>query len=94
MAWDYANAGGRVNKGRVIVEGFVDFEYEITLLTVRARNPDGEVGTYFCAPIGHVQVAGDYVESWQPQPMSPAALAAGLARALEHHAAGAAYNDA
>ncbi|MBN8442646.1 MAG: formate-dependent phosphoribosylglycinamide formyltransferase [Thauera sp.] len=74
-AWDYAAAGGRVNQGRVIVEGFVDFDYEITLLTVRARDASGEVQTYFCEPIGHVQVSGDYVESWQPQPMSAAALA-------------------
>jgi phosphoribosylglycinamide formyltransferase 2 len=73
-AWDYANAGGRVNKGRVIVEGFVDFEYEITLLTVRAMGVQGEVETHFCAPIGHVQVNGDYVESWQPQAMRPEAL--------------------
>ncbi|MBN8884168.1 MAG: formate-dependent phosphoribosylglycinamide formyltransferase [Rudaea sp.] len=74
-AWDYALAGGRVNHGRVIVEGFIDFDYEITLLTVRACNGAGEIETQFCAPIGHVQVAGDYVESWQPQPMSPRALA-------------------
>ena len=74
-AWDYANAGGRVRKGRVIVEAVVDFDYEITLLTVRARNADAEVQTHFCAPIGHVQVNGDYVESWQPQAMSQAALA-------------------
>ena len=74
-AWDYAASGGRVNSGRVIVEGFVDFDYEITLLTVRARAADGEVHTYFCEPIGHRQVAGDYVESWQPQPMTAAALA-------------------
>lgn len=74
-AWDHAAAGGRVNQGRVIVEGFIDFEYEITLLAVRARDAGGEVRTYFCEPIGHVQVAGDYVESWQPQAMSPAALA-------------------
>jgi len=73
-AWDYAMAGGRVNRGRVIVEGFIDFEYEITLLTVRARNVAGKIETTFCAPIGHVQVAGDYVESWQPHPMSPRAL--------------------
>lgn len=72
-AWDYAASGGRVNAGRVIVEGFIDFDYEITLLTVRARDAAGTVQTYFCEPIGHVQVAGDYVESWQPQPMSPAA---------------------
>jgi phosphoribosylglycinamide formyltransferase 2 len=73
-AWDYAMAGGRVSHGRVIVEGFIDFDYEITLLTVRARAVDGEVQTHFCEPIGHVQVSGDYVESWQPQPMSPVAL--------------------
>ncbi len=73
-AWDYANAGGRVNKGRVIVEGLVDFEYEITLLTVRALAADGTVETHFCAPIGHLQVNGDYVESWQPQAMRPEAL--------------------
>ena len=74
-AWEYAMAGGRVSHGRVIVEGFIDFDYEITLLTVRARAAAGGVETHFCAPIGHVQVAGDYVESWQPHPMSPAALA-------------------
>jgi phosphoribosylglycinamide formyltransferase 2 len=74
-AWDYAAAGGRVNQGRVIVEGFIDFDYEITLLTVRARGSDGSVQTYFCAPVGHIQVSGDYVESWQPQAMTPAALA-------------------
>jgi len=73
-AWNYAASGGRVNVGRVIVEGFIDFDYEITLLTVRARDASGEVQTYFCEPIGHIQVAGDYVESWQPQPMTPAAL--------------------
>ena len=73
-AWDYAMAGGRVSHGRVIVEGFVDFDYEITLLTVRAVGNDGNVQTQFCEPIGHLQVHGDYVESWQPQPMSPLAL--------------------
>ena len=73
-AWDYAASGGRVNQGRVIVEGFIDFDYEITLLTVRARNASGAVATYFCEPIGHIQVGGDYVESWQPQAMTPAAL--------------------
>ncbi len=74
-AWQYAQAGGRVKGGRVIVEGFVNFDYEITLLTVRATDPaTGEIRTHFCDPIGHLQVAGDYVESWQPQPMSPAAL--------------------
>lgn len=74
-AWDHAMQGGRVAQSRIIVEGFVDFDYEITLLTVRARDAGGLVQTYFCEPIGHVQVAGDYVESWQPQPMSPVALA-------------------
>jgi phosphoribosylglycinamide formyltransferase 2 len=74
-AWDYAASGGRVDKGRVIVEGVVDFDYEITLLTVRALGASGQVETHFCAPIGHVQVKGDYVESWQPQTMSDAALA-------------------
>jgi phosphoribosylglycinamide formyltransferase 2 len=74
-AWDYAMAGGRVSLNRVIVEGFIDFDYEITLLTVRYREPDGAIGTRFCAPIGHVQVHGDYVESWQPCAMHPAALA-------------------
>jgi phosphoribosylglycinamide formyltransferase 2 len=74
-AWDYAMAGGRVSHGRVIVEGFIDFDYEITLLTVRARGTAGDIETHFCAPIGHVQVKGDYVESWQPHPMHAAALA-------------------
>lgn len=74
-AWDYAQTGGRVGAGRVIVEGWVAFDYEITLLTVRYQCPEGDVRTDFCAPIGHLQVDGDYVESWQPQPMSPAALA-------------------
>ncbi|TRO30723.1 formate-dependent phosphoribosylglycinamide formyltransferase [Pseudomonas sp. ALS1131] len=69
-AWDYAQEGGRAGKGRVIVEGFIDFDYEITLLTVRHA-----AGTSFCAPIGHRQENGDYQESWQPQPMSPKALA-------------------
>ena len=73
-AWNYAMSGGRVKGGKVIVEEKVDFDYEITLLTVRAVNEHGEVDTYFCDPIGHIQKAGDYVESWQPQPMSPAAL--------------------
>lgn len=73
-AWDYAQAGGRVGAGRVIVEGFIDFDYEITLLTVRAVGVSGEVETFFCEPIGHVQVNGDYVESWQPMAMTPAAL--------------------
>lgn len=74
-AWDAAMQGGRVAHGRVIVEGFIDFDYEITLLTVRALGANGEVQTQFCEPIGHLQVAGDYVESWQPHPMSAAALA-------------------
>ncbi|BCZ78464.1 formate-dependent phosphoribosylglycinamide formyltransferase [Paraburkholderia terrae] len=74
-AWQYAMAGGRVNHGRVIVEGFINFEYEITQLTVRAiDSATQQTTTCFCEPIGHVQVAGDYVESWQPQPMSPRAL--------------------
>jgi len=73
-AWDYAASGGRVGLGRVIVEGFIDFDYEITLLTVRAVGADGSVETHFCEPIGHVQVNGDYVESWQPMSMSPRAL--------------------
>lgn len=71
VAWDYAQSGGRAGEGRVIVEGFVDFDYEITLLTVRHRD-----GTTYCAPIGHRQENGDYQESWQPQPMSDAALSA------------------
>jgi phosphoribosylglycinamide formyltransferase 2 len=73
-AWDCAMAGGRVGPGRVIVEGFIDFDYEITQLTVRALGADGAVETHFCEPIGHVQVSGDYVESWQPHAMHPAAL--------------------
>lgn len=73
-AWDYAMAGSRVTNTRVIVEGFVDFDYEITLLTVRALGDSGEIETSFCAPIGHRQANGDYVESWQPHPMSDAAL--------------------
>jgi phosphoribosylglycinamide formyltransferase 2 len=73
-AWDYAMAGGRVSHGRVIVEGFIDFDYEITQLTVRAMGADGKIETHFCEPIGHIQVSGDYVESWQPHPMREAAL--------------------
>jgi phosphoribosylglycinamide formyltransferase 2 len=69
-AWDYAQEGGRAGKGRVIIEGFIDFDYEITLLTVRHIG-----GTTFCAPVGHRQEKGDYQESWQPQAMSPVALA-------------------
>ena len=74
-AWNHAGSGGRVNRGRVIVEEMIRFDYEITQLTVRAVGDRGEVETFFCEPIGHVQVKGDYVESWQPQPMSAAALA-------------------
>ena len=75
QAWDYAAASGRVNQGRVIAEGFIDFDYEITQLTVRAVGASGTVETFFCEPIGHVQVNGDYVESWQPMAMTPQALA-------------------
>ena len=74
VAWDHAMAGGRVSHGRVIVEGFIDFDYEITLLTVRANNAEGGIDTHFCEPVGHLQVNGDYVESWQPHPMSATAL--------------------
>ncbi|RLJ68419.1 formate-dependent phosphoribosylglycinamide formyltransferase [Sulfurisoma sediminicola] len=73
-AWNYAQSGGRVGHGRVIVEGFVAFDYEITQLTVRAVGTSGDVETFFCEPIGHVQVNGDYVESWQPMQMSALAL--------------------
>ena len=73
-AWEAAMSGGRVAQSRVIVEGFIDFDYEITQLTVRSLGADGAVRTDFCEPIGHVQVAGDYVESWQPHPMHPVAL--------------------
>jgi len=73
-AWEYAASGSRVNQGRVIVEGLVDFDYEITLLTVRALDADGSTQTHYCQPVGHVQVQGDYVESWQPQHMSVVAL--------------------
>jgi len=75
-AWEYAGRGGRVNQGVVIVEGQIDFDYEITLLTVRAKNAQGDIQTYFCEPIGHVQKNGDYVESWQPQAMTTGALEA------------------
>jgi len=74
-AWTYAAEGSRVDSGRVIVEGFVDFDYEITLLTVRSIGAGGQVTTQFCEPVGHLQVRGDYVESWQPQPMDTLALA-------------------
>ncbi|WP_171503490.1 formate-dependent phosphoribosylglycinamide formyltransferase [Acinetobacter haemolyticus] len=74
-AWEYAMQGGRVNQGTVIVESQIDFDFEITLLTVRAKNPEtGEIETHYCDPIGHRQDAGDYVESWQPQPMTATAL--------------------
>lgn len=73
-AWEYAASAGRVNQGVVIVEGQIDFDYEITLLTVRAKNAQGQIETYFCEPIGHVQQSGDYVESWQPQAMHPKAI--------------------
>jgi phosphoribosylglycinamide formyltransferase 2 len=73
-AWDSAASGSRVNQGRVIVEGFIRFDYEITQLTVRAVGNDGAIETYFCEPIGHIQIHGDYVESWQPQAMSHLAL--------------------
>jgi len=73
-AWDYAASGSRVNQGRVIVEGFIDFDYEITQLTVRAVGSNGDIETHFCEPIGHVQIHGDYVESWQPMAMTALAL--------------------
>ena len=73
-AWDYAASAGRVNQGIVIAESMIDFDYEITLLTVRSKNKDGETITDFCEPIGHRQENVDYVESWQPQPMRPEAL--------------------
>jgi phosphoribosylglycinamide formyltransferase 2 len=81
-AWAYAQSGGRVDTARVIVEGRIDFDFEVTLLTVRSIR-DGQVVTDFCAPIGHRQVQGDYVESWQPQAMSPAALASARAIGLK-----------
>ncbi|MDZ7884983.1 MAG: formate-dependent phosphoribosylglycinamide formyltransferase [Mycobacterium sp.] len=73
-AWEYAMSGSRVSNTRIIVEGFIDFDYEITLLTVRALDGTAAIETQFCEPIGHKQVSGDYVESWQPHPMSAAAL--------------------
>ncbi len=74
-AWDYAQTGGRVQQAKVIIEAQIDFDFEITLLTVRAKNPEtGVIETHFCDPIGHRQQDGDYVESWQPQAMSAAAL--------------------
>ncbi len=75
-AWQYAMQGGRVSHGKVIIEGQIDFDFEITLLTVRAKNPEtGDIETHFCDAIGHRQESGDYVESWQPQPMTAKALA-------------------
>ena len=74
-AWEYAQTGGRVNQGTVIVESQIDFDFEITLLTVRSKNPEtGEIETAYCDPIGHRQDSGDYVESWQPQVMTETAL--------------------
>ena len=73
-AWDYAMSGARVSQTRVIVEEKIEFDYEITQLTVRAVGDSGKVETFYCDPIGHVQVKGDYVESWQPQPMNGTAL--------------------
>ncbi len=89
-AWAHAMAGGRVGAGRVIVEGFIDFEHEITLLTVRALGEGGEVQTSFCEPIGHIQVQGDYVESWQPHAMPVATLhrAQAVARAVTDNLGG------
>jgi phosphoribosylglycinamide formyltransferase 2 len=73
-AWEYAMSGARVNRARIIVEEMINFDYEITQLTVRALGDSGKVETFFCEPVGHVQVKGDYVESWQPQAMSERAL--------------------
>ncbi len=89
-AWDYAQEGGRAGKGKVIVEGFVDFDFEITLLTIRHADGDGDIQTSFCAPIGHRQEQGDYQESWQPQGMSPVALerAQQIARAVTENLGG------
>jgi len=83
-AWEYARKGGRVGASRVIVEGRIDFDFEITLLTVRSITPTGDAGIAFCEPVGHRQQAGDYVESWQPQPLSPKARerAEAIARAV------------
>ena len=88
-AWAYAQSGGRVDTARVIVEGRIDFDFEITLLTVRSVQ-DGQVVTTFCDPIGHRQEKGDYVESWQPQPMTDAALAESerIARAVTDNLGG------
>jgi phosphoribosylglycinamide formyltransferase 2 len=82
-AWDYSLSGGRVKQGRVIVEEVIDFDFEITQLTVRAVGAGGAVETFFCEPIGHLQQRGDYIESWQPQPMPATALARARAMAGE-----------
>jgi phosphoribosylglycinamide formyltransferase 2 len=89
-AWRYAASGARVDNARVIVEGFIRFEYEITQLTVRAAGAGGGIETHFCEPIGHVQVHGDYVESWQPHPMPAGALARSraIARAVTDNLGG------
>jgi len=89
-AWEYASLGGRVKQGKVIVEGMIAFDYEITQLTVRAVGASGAVETFFCEPIGHVQVKGDYVESWQPHAMSPLALerSRAIARAVTDNLGG------
>lgn len=90
QAWNYAISGARVDTSRIIVEEKIDFDYEITLLTVRALNTAGETETVFCEPIGHIQRSGDYVESWQPQAMSEDALARarGIARAVTDNLGG------
>lgn len=89
-AWNYAMSGGRVNRGRVIVEEMIRFDYEITQLTVRALNAQGEIETHFCEPIGHIQEQGDYVESWQPQRMSDIAKqkSRDIARAITENLGG------
>ncbi len=89
-AWEYAQTGGRAGAGRVIVEGFIDFDYEITQLTVRHCRHDGQGVASFCAPIGHLQRDGDYRESWQPQPMSALALerSQSIARAVTDNLGG------
>ena len=73
-AWEYSISGSRVNRGKIIVEEYIDFDYEITQLTVRAIGESGKVETSYCQPVGHKQIKGDYVESWQPHPMSNTAL--------------------
>ncbi len=89
-AWDYARSSGRTDTGKVIVEGAVDFDFEITLLTVRAKNRAGQIETYFCEPIGHRQEKGDYRESWQPQIMSEQAIdnARAIAQKVTDHIGG------